>query len=83
MLNQQVAAAVAVAAQRTLERYLNEVVANAAASGKKSLFGSSSKSEGAVPQPLSWSNDPLQKPLLAKALDKSLRRDACELIRHV
>ena len=34
-------------------------------------------------QPLSWSKDPLQKPLLAKALDKSLKRDACELMRHV
>ena len=85
VLNQQVVAAVAVAAQRTLERYLNDVVAKAAAAnGKKSsLFGSSSQSEGAVPQPLSWSKDPLQKPLLAKALDKSLKRDACELMRHV
>ena len=85
MLNQQVMAAVAVAAQRTLERYLNEVVAKAAAPrGKKSsLFSLSSQSEGAVLQPLSWSKVPLQKPLLAKALDKSLKRDACKLIRHV
>ena len=36
-----------------------------------------------MPQPLGWSKDPLRKPQLAKALDKSLKRDACELIRHV
>ena len=36
-----------------------------------------------MPQPLSWSKDPLQKHQLAKALDKSLKRDACELMRHV
>ena len=41
MLNQQVVAAVAVAAQRTLKRFLNDAVAKAvAAIGKKSsLFG--------------------------------------------
>ena len=85
MLNQQVVASVAVAAQRTLERYLNDVVAKAlAASWKKSsLFGSSSHSEGAVPQSFSWSKDSLRKLLLGKALDKSLRRDACELMRYV
>ena len=36
-----------------------------------------------MPQPLSWSKDPLQKPLLAKALGKSLKRDAFELMREV
>ena len=84
MLNQQVVAAVAVATQRKLERYLNDVVAKAAARGKKSsLFGSSSQSDGAMPQPLSWSKDPLQKPLLGKAIDKILRQDSCELMRHI
>ena len=56
VLNQQVVASLAVAAQRTLERYLNDVVAKASAASwkKSSLFGSSSQSDGAMPQPLSW-----------------------------